>query len=126
MPGFIDVEKALSELLADLAPGKIGTAVPDEIPNPYICIQRVPGGGSNPQGWQDVALVEVQTWAITRPESTTLNNAIRDRLAGRRGVETSYGLIDRIVEAGPPTQLPWADELQRWVPSTWQITSRKQ
>ena len=122
--GFIDVEKALGELLADL--GEVGTAVPAEIPDPYICLQRVPGGGSNPQGWQDIALVEVQTWARTRPESMALNNAIRDRLAGRRGVSTSFGLIDRIAEAGPPTQLPYADEEMRWVPSTWRVTSRTQ
>lgn len=124
MPNFIDVEKALGELLADL--GTVGTAVPENIPDPFICIERVPGGGSNSQGWQDIALVEVQTWAKTRPESMALNNAIRDRLAGRRGVGTSLGLIDRIAEAGPPTQLPYADEEQRWVPSTWRITSRTQ
>lgn len=124
MPDFIDVEKALIELLEDLAPGAVGTAVPEFVPDPYICVQRVPGGGSNSQGWQDIALVEVQTWAKTRPESTALNNEIRNRLAGRRGVDTTLGFIDRIVEAGPPTQLPWADEEQRWVPSTWRVTSR--
>jgi hypothetical protein len=124
MVAFIDVEKAIGALLGDL--GEVGTAVPAEIPDPYICVQRVPGSGSNGQGWQDVALVEVQTWAKTRPESVALNTVIRGRLAGARAVETPQGLIDRIREAGPPTQLPYADEQLRWVPSTWQVTSRIQ
>ncbi len=124
MPGFIDVEKALGSLLDDL--GEVGTAVPETIPDPYICVQRVPGSGSNGQGWEDTAHVEVQTWAKTRPESLALNTEIRNRLAGARGVATPQGLIDRIKEAGPPTQLPWEDEQMRWVPSTWQVTSRKQ
>lgn len=124
MAGFVDVEKALGELLADL--GTVGTAVPESIPDPFICVQRVPGGASNAQGWQDDALVEIGTWAKTRPDSMALNGQIRALLAGRAGVATSLGFIDSITEAGAPVQLPYGDEDLRWVPSTWLVTSRIQ
>ncbi|MGW4487857.1 phage tail termination protein [Amycolatopsis sp. NPDC004368] len=125
MAGFIDVEKAILDVLSDLGTDS-GTAVPTDIPNPFICVQRVPGSAANAQGWQDVALIEVSTWAVTRPESMTLNGHIRQRLVGAVGVETTYGFIDSIEEAGAPAQMPYGDEDTRWVPSTWLVVSRIQ
>jgi hypothetical protein len=124
MTGFVDIEAAFCELLGDIA--AIDTATPENLTGPFICVERVPGGGTDRLGLQDTAFVEVQCFDMTRAESVALNAQVRARLAGARQVGTSFGLIDKIVENSPPTQLPYADVELRWTPSTWVATSRIQ
>lgn len=120
--GFVDVEDALLELLDDI--GRTVTAV-DDLEQPTIQVNRT-GGGADRLGLQDSAIVEVVTFAATRPASQALTKQVRDRLSGLRGVQTSFGFIDSIAEFTAPVPIPDLNPDIRRVPSTWTVVSRLQ
>lgn len=120
--GFPDVEDALLELLGDLA--ETVTAV-DDLDEPVIQVNRT-GGGADRLGLQDSAIVEVATYAVTRPDSQALTAQVRQRLSGLRGVLTSAGFVDSISEFAAPVPIPDLNPDVRRVPSTWTVVSRLQ
>lgn len=120
--GFPDPEDALLELLEDIA--TTVTAV-DELDQSVIQVNRT-GGGANRLGLQDSAIVEVATYADTRPASQALTKQVRARLSGLRGVQTRAGFIDSISEFSAPVPIPDPNPDIRRVPSTWTVVSRLQ
>lgn len=118
---FPDVELALCEYLADIA--ETFTASAEELVIPFILINRT-GGGTDRLGLFDSAVVEVQCFADTRPDSKQLNDQVRARLAGARLVATEAGLLDRITENTAPIQIPYAVEDVRRVTSSWVVATR--
>jgi hypothetical protein len=123
MEQFPDVEKAVGEILSDLA--TVVTATGEDITEPTLVVNRV-GGGALRQGYQDNALVEVAALCATRPESVALTNAVRQRLVRGRMIATSHGLIDRVGETTAPMQIPDLNPDVRRIPSTWEVISRIQ
>jgi hypothetical protein len=136
---FPDVEVALMELLEPIAPTynqpPSFLADADEPPAqgedegiapPFISVIRIPGGGTNRQGWEDTAIVEVAVFGVRRAESQQMLNTVRTALAGRRLIETSVGLLDRIDENNGPGQIPYEQRDIRRIPSTWTVVSRAQ
>lgn len=120
--GFPDPEDALLALLAGVAPS--GTATGPAL-DEYVQVVRM-GGAVDRQGLQDDALVEVATYARTRPRSKELTAAVRSRLSGTRGVGTAAGFVDLIAEVNGPLQVPYANPDERRVTSTWRVVSRLQ
>lgn len=124
MKGFPDVEDAIIEVLDDLGPAGTSTAPDlDEFP---IRVNRVSPGGVDRLGLFDAATVRVIAFAETREQSKALNSAIRTRLAARRLVATSAGVLDSIDEDTAP--LPEFDPNPdaRKVVSRWTVRARLQ
>jgi hypothetical protein len=120
--GFPDPEDALLALLEDIAPTVTATS---DLDGPTIQVNRT-GGGADRLGLQDSAIVEVATYAATRPESQALTRLVRERLSGLRGVQTTAGFIDSISEFSAPIPIPDLNPDVRRVPSTWTVVSRLQ
>jgi hypothetical protein len=103
-----------------------GTAFPDEVPYPAGRVIRLPGGGINPEGYEDLHRIEVLTLGRTRPESDALTAGVRQTLADLDGEDWSGVGIDRIREESGPGRVPDPNEDLRAVPTTWGVLVRRQ
>lgn len=114
-----------------------GTAFPpaDEVPDPLDPdpfrppagrVMRLPGGGINAEGYQDLWRIEVLTLGRTKPESDELTTGVRQFLADLDGEDWAGVGIDRVRENEGPGRIPDVDQDVRAVPTTWGVIVRRQ
>lgn len=89
-------------------------------------VLRLPGGGINAEGYEDLHRIEVLTLGRTRPESDTLTAGVRQTLAELDGEDWAGVGIDRIREENGPGPIPDVDQDVRAVPTTWGVLVRRQ
>ena len=116
-------------------PGKqvqIGTALvddgtePPERMFPAIRVQRLPGGGINTDGYEDVNRIEITTWGTTRPESDALTAQVRAAMYELDNDEWAGVGLDRIREETGPGRIPDPNQDLRAVPTVWIVVARQQ
>lgn len=90
-------------------------------------VMRLPGGGINRDGYQDLSRIEVTTWGRTRPESDQMTAQVRQLMADLDD-EGEYAdlSIDRCQEDLGPGRIPDVNEDVRAVPTVWSVVARKQ
>lgn len=93
---------------------------------PAIKVVRLPGGGINADGYEDVSRIEITTYGRTRPESDTLTAQVRQLMADLSDDEYAGVGVDRIREETGPGRIPDPDEDINAVPTTWSVTARQQ
>lgn len=123
MSGFTDMEDAFIELLREIAP--IGTHVPENLTE-FIAVNRI-GGSTDSLGLFDNAVMVVDCYCPNnRARQKGMVREVRSILAGREGVLTSAGLVDRIWETDAAQLLPYDNADVRFITSTWGASSRLQ
>lgn len=99
---------------------------PDPFRPPAGRVMRLPGGGINPEGYEDLHRIEVLTLGRTRPESDALTAGVRQLLAELDGEDWAGVGIDRVREQEGPGRIPDVDQDVRAVPTTWGVLVRRQ
>lgn len=126
---FVDVEKALMDLFADLVtdPADVVTVIPDDLQTrlaadrPVIRVRVV--GGSDDR-ISDHPRVDVETFGPTRAVSKPLAETIRQRLLAG-GHRTAHGVIDRATTEVGPQEIPYDDpDVRRWS-ATYRLSTRR-
>lgn len=128
--GWPIIDRLLAAMFRDLVhvEGKtvqVGTVITVE-QWPAIRVQRLPGGGINADGFQDLSRIEVVTYAETRPESDLLTAQVRQLMADLSDDEYAGVGVDRIREETGPGRIPDPNEDLRAVPTTWVVVARQQ
>jgi hypothetical protein len=129
--GWPIIDRLLAKMFSDLVTigGQAvyaGTVLRDGQTWPAIRVQRLPGGGINDDGYQDVSRVEVTTWGRTRPESDDLTAQVRYLMHDLSCDEYAGVSVDIIREESGPGRVPDPDEDLRAVPTSWTVTARYQ
>lgn len=86
---------------------------------------RLPGGGKNPEAYEDLHRIEVLTLGRTKRESDDLTDAVRQVMSDLDAEEWAAVGIDRIREETGPGRIPDPDEDVRAVPTTWGVLVRR-
>ncbi len=102
-----------------------GTEPPDSL-FPAIRVQRLPGGGINADGYEDVSRIEITTWGTTRPESDALTAQVRAAMHDLSNDEWAGVGLDRIREETGPGRIPDPNQDLRAVPTVWVVVARQQ
>lgn len=130
--GWVLVDRLLVALfteqvaLGDGATVTWATALTAATQPPMGRVMRLPGGGINRDGYQDLSRIEVTTWGRTRPESDTMTAQVRQLMADLDCGDYLDVSIDRIVEDLGPGRVPDVNEDLRAVPTVWSVTARQQ
>lgn len=130
--GWVLVDRLMVHLfaarvaLADQAPVHCATVLTDQHHWPAIRVERLPGGGINADGYQDVSRIQITTYGRTRPESDDLTAQVRQLMSDLSDDEYADVGIDRISEETGPGRIPDPDQDLRVVPTTWSVTARQQ
>lgn len=89
-------------------------------------VQRLPGGGVNVDGYQDLSLIEIVTLGLDRPQSDDMTAQVRQAMADLSDDEYADVGIDTIRETAGPGRVPDPDPDVRAVPTTWAVPARRQ
>lgn len=103
-----------------------GTVLTKDQAFPAARVQRLPGGGINSDGYQDVARIEITTYGTTREESDALTARVRQLMADLSDDEYAGVGLDRISEDSGPGRIPDPNEDVRAVPTNWSVVVRQQ
>ena len=93
---------------------------------PAIRVQRLPGGGINADGYEDLNRIEVISYGRTRSESDSLTAQIRGVMADLSDEEWAGVELDRIREDTGPGRIQDINRDVRAVPTVWRVTVRQQ
>lgn len=110
-------------------PGKSvawGTVLTDDQAFPAGRVQRLPGGGINADGYEDVSRIEITTYGTSRAESDQLTAQVRQLMAELSDDEYAGVGFDRIREETGPGRIPDPNEDLRAVPTVYSVTARQQ
>lgn len=129
--GWPVIDRLLARMFLDLVqvdgqPVWAGTALTAGQVFPAIRVQRLPGGGINSDGYQDVSRVEIVSWGVTRPQSDAMTAQVRQLMFDLSDDEYAGVGIDRVFEENGPGRVPDPDETLRAVPTIWSVTARQQ
>lgn len=129
--GWVLVDRLLVAAFRELIalPGKTiywGTVLDDEVDFPAGRVQRLPGGGINADGYEDVSRIEVVTWGTDRPESDAMTAQVRTVLADLSDDEYGGVELDRIREDSGPGRIPDPNQDLRAIPTSWTVITRRQ
>lgn len=101
------------------------TALVAEDQAPMGRVMRLPGGGINRDGFQDLSRIEITTFGRTRPESDDMTAQVRQLMADLDCDEYADIGIDTVREDLGPGRVPDVNEDVRAVPTVWSVTARK-
>lgn len=93
---------------------------------PAIRVQRLPGGGINVDGYEDLNRIEVVSYGRTRSESDSLTAQIRGVMDDLSDEEWSGVELDRIREDTGPGRIQDINRDVRAVPTVWIVIVRQQ
>lgn len=129
--GWPVVDRLLAAAFTELVtiPGRTvvwGTVLGADVVYPAGRVQRLPGGGINAEGYQDLVRVEVVSYGTDRPESDELTAGVRAVMAELNCGEYGGVGLDRVREDSGPGRIPDPNADLRAVPTVWSVTVRQQ
>jgi hypothetical protein len=124
---FQDVETVLMTYLTGVVTGATcGTATPDNLGDvlPFIRIMRIGGGDDR---HFDTAKVSIDSFGLTRMDSYTLGEAIRQALLSYPIVipGTPDQVIDLVTTETAPQEIPWGDVNVRRRNAVYSVWTRR-
>ncbi|ALE77675.1 hypothetical protein WY02_03540 [Pseudonocardia sp. AL041005-10] len=99
---------------------------PDAVQWPAGAVERLPGGGINVDGYEDLARIQVTAFGLTRDQSDAMTAQIRGLMHDLSDGEYLDLEFDRIREDTGPGRVPDPVEDLRTVPSRWTVRTRQQ
>lgn len=93
---------------------------------PAIVVERLPGGGINSDGYEDLARIQVTAFGLTRSQSDDMTAQIRGLMHDLSDDEYRDLEFDRIREDSGPGRIPDPNEDLRTVPTRWTVKTRIQ
>lgn len=124
---FIDAEKAVVLLLADLvASHSIDIETPKDLAArlPFIRVERLGGQSTR---WDDSPRVDVGVFCAKgfRTDGMALALACQARLLSFPHAIDNVGVIDSVDTDVSPNEVPWANAAIRFITSSYRINSRR-
>ena len=121
---FPIIELVVKEILQKEYPGiSIGGDLSYVDIAPRIWVSAVQGAGRNDQ-INGVWFVDIDVFHTSFSKGMTLANDIEALLLGGAHV-TSRGVIDRVRQSSPPTEVPWKDDKYYRVACTYSFEARR-
>lgn len=93
---------------------------------PAIVVEKLLGGGINSDGYEDLALLQITAFGLTRNQSDEMTAEIRGLMHELCDGEYLDIEFDRIKETTGPGRVPDPNEDLRTVPTRWSVVTRNQ